>query len=270
MKKNYLLFDIGATRMRLAAYSQGAKTFGKPKVFETPKKYEAAMKLIKTEAVNLCGKQIAGSAGGLAGVLDKSTGIIRHRGNLKDWQGKFFVHDLQKIIKGPVLLDNDTAVVGLGEAVFGSGKGFGIAAYVTVSTGVNGARIVNKKIDPTVYGFETGKQIIDESGKTLEWYIAGSYLEKRFHKTPHEIKNKKIWKQVAGRLAVGLHNTIVHWSPEILVLGGGVMNEMELENIVRELKKIKFPYPKLPVVKRAKLGGFGGLYGAMHLIKSNK
>ncbi|MBI2607608.1 MAG: ROK family protein [Candidatus Doudnabacteria bacterium] len=270
MSKKYLLFDVGATQMRLASFTQGSKKFSEPVVLKTPKKFSEGVKLIRAQASRLCGKQIAGAAGGIAGVLDKSKGILRHRGNLKDWQNKPLVKNLKKIAKGPVTIENDTAVVGLGEATAGAGRGHGIVAYITVSTGVNGARIVDKKIDPSLFGFETGKQIIDERGHTLEWHIAGGFIKKRFGKTPHQIKDKKFWQQVVGHLAVGLNNTILHWSPEVVVLGGGVMNEMTLPPIVSELKKVLTVYPKLPLIKRSELGDFGGLHGAMALIRQQR
>jgi glucokinase len=53
---------------------------------------------------------------------------------------------------------------GLGEAVFGAGKGREIVVYMTISTGVGGARIVGGKIDASAMGFEPGHQIIDACG----------------------------------------------------------------------------------------------------------
>ena len=61
-------------------------------------------------------------------------------------------------------LANDSDLDGLGEATVGAGKGFNIVAYITVSTGIGGVRIVGGKIDVSTYGFEPGHQIIDADG----------------------------------------------------------------------------------------------------------
>ncbi|MDP4001348.1 MAG: ROK family protein [bacterium] len=270
MNKKYLLFDIGGTNTRLALFRQGAKSFDEPIIYKTPKKFSDGMKKLKTMATQVCGSKIAGAAGGIAGPMDSTKAKLVNPPNLKGWGGKNFKSTLSKIINAPVTVDNDTAVVGLGEAVAGAGKGFPIVVYVTVSTGVNGVRVVNGKIDPSYLGFEMGKQIMDEQGRNLEWYVSGNSLKKRYGKIPHEIKDKKIWANVIKHLAVGLNNTILHWSPHVVVLGGGVMNEMTMPPIAKELKKILKIYPKLPAIKRSKLGDFGGLHGARTLIRQIK
>src|SRR4030066_415253 len=50
------------------------------------------------------------------------------------------------------------------EKVKGAGKGFNIVAFLTIGTGVGGARIVGGKPDANVFGFEPGHQIIDLGG----------------------------------------------------------------------------------------------------------
>ena len=43
-------------------------------------------------------------------------------------------------------MDNDVKVAALGEAVLGAGKGYPIVYYVTISTGVGGALVIDKKV----------------------------------------------------------------------------------------------------------------------------
>jgi glucokinase len=159
----------------------------------------------------------------------------------------------------------------LGEATYGAGKNFNIVAYLTVSTGVGGARIVNQKLDEKSIGFEPGKQIIDvKESKTLENLISGRGLEERFNMKAKDISNPVIWQELANFLGVGLNNIIVEWSPEVVVLGGSMIlgnPSISLEKAEEKLKEIFSTFSKTPPVKKAELGDFGGLWGALALLK---
>jgi predicted NBD/HSP70 family sugar kinase len=263
MNQNSILFDLGATKTRIA-YSEDGETFEDPKVFETVQNYEAGLKLFITTAQELAhGREIKKLVGGM------SRSIL-------GWTYEQFKNDLDEAFGTNVLIENDAAIVGLGEADWGAGKGFGIVAYVTVSTGVGGVRIVNGKIDEKAIGFEPGKQIIDiEAGqnKTLEELISGKALAAKTGKHPKEITDENIWDQHAKMLAIGLNNIIVEWSPDCVVLGGSMITgnpAISVEKTEKYLKEILKIFPKLPVIKKAELGDFGGLYGALAYLKENK
>ena len=186
---NSILFDIGATKIRMA-FSVDGEIFEEPKVFETPKSYEEILKLFVATTEELAkGREIKTIAGGMSRSIPKLT-----EEKLRD--------DLDKNFGVAVFIENDAAMVGLGEANWGAGRGFEIVAYITVSTGVGGARIVNGKIDERSIGFEPGKQIcnvrsifnnvlaLDAVNQNFDpfYYI---HLEKLLRK--EHIKGKKIF-----------------------------------------------------------------------------
>ncbi len=274
----FLLFDIGATKMRLAVSKDG-KSFGVPKILKTPKDFNEAVGLFKTEAFNLCeGRKIKAAAGGVKGVLDKGKNRLVAVPILTDWTHKPLKENLSKILRVPVFLENDTALVGLGEAVYGAGKGYGVVVYITISTGVGGVIIVGGEIDENTMGFEPGHQIINFDGPPcffcgvpghLEEYISGAAFERRYAKKPYEITDPAIWDEAAKFLAYGLNNTIVHWSPDIVVLGGSMMKEIgiPIERVRFYLKNILKIFPEPPLIEKASLGDIGGLYGALTFLK---
>jgi predicted NBD/HSP70 family sugar kinase len=256
---NSILFDIGATKIRMA-YSVDGEIFEKPEVFATPGNYEEGLKMFSETAKKLANnREIKKIAGGM------SRSVWGNEAPEK------FKNDLIKIFNASVIVENDATVVGLGEAVWGAGRGSGIVAYITVSTGVGGAKIENGKIDQHAVGFEPGKQIIDvQTGKTLEDMISGKALQKETGKLPKEITDPGVWDARAWLLAVGLNNIIVEWSPDCVVLGGSMITgnpAIPLEKVEENLKNILKIFPKLPLIKMAELGDFGGLYGALALIK---
>jgi glucokinase len=152
----FLLFDIGGTNTRVSA-SYNGKTFIAPHAFKTPKKFNDGIAAIQKYAELFSkGKKIQKIVGGIAGPLTNDKRQLVNSPHLGGWTHKPLAATLEKKLKTNVYLENDTALVGLGEAVFGAGKGKSIVAYVTISTGVNGVRIVNKEIDPSAFGYEIG------------------------------------------------------------------------------------------------------------------
>ncbi len=277
---NYILFDIGGSKTRIAL-SHDAEVFGEPVIIDTPKDFDAAMQLLKTTAFELTkGERIDMAAGDIAGVFSRDKTVLLRAPHLPGWNGKRIAEVLTLQLGTKVIIDNDAAVVGLGEAVFGGGKGHEIVAYITVSTGVGGARIVNGRIDVSAMGFEPGRQIIDAGGSLantsvggkgldLDGMISGTAITQRYGKKPYEITDEKFWDEMARLLAYGLSNTIVHWSPDVVVIGGSMMKEVgiPIERVRAHLAGILHIFTELPVIAHSTLGDIGGLYGALALIK---
>jgi predicted NBD/HSP70 family sugar kinase len=214
----HILFDIGGTYTRVALY-KGGDSFETPVIFETPQTYsDGIAKLIEVITGLVAEGKPDSITGGIAGIVDREKGELESSHNLPDWAGKPLSADLVDAFGTNVFLENDSAMVGLGEAHFGSGKGFSIVAYITISTGVGGARIVDGVIDEHVTGFEPGQQIIDIDGSVfggskntnLGDYISGKAVEARMGKKPSEITDGAFWDDEAKALAYGLNNTIVH------------------------------------------------------------
>ena len=258
--------------MRLAV-SRDGRPLGKVKIVQTPKDFLQGMKLFAEITHELTkGKKIKIAVGGIAGVMDKERTKLVAGKNI-NWNSKPLKKEMARRIGTPVLIENDAALAGLGEAVYGAGKGYNIVVYVTVSTGVGGAKIVDKQIVESAMGFEPGYQIIDykHPKRVLQNYVSGTALQARYKKHPSLITNPKIWDDTTKLLAVGLHNTILHWSPDIVVMGGSMVLKrpgISLSRVCFYLKKT-LPFPRIPVIKQAALGDLGGLYGALVLAKQH-
>ena len=280
----YLLFDIGGTNMRLGVSFDG-KEINEIKRIPTPKDFEEGMSEFKRLADQLReGKNIEAIAGGIAGPLDKEHTMLVSSPHISSWTKKPFKKELEKMFTVPVYLENDSALVGLGEATRGAGKGYEIVAYIGVGTGIGGGRFVDGEIDRSSMGFEPGHQIIDFNGQDcpglgcngkghLEGYVSGNALQHRFGKHPAEITDEKVWDELAQWLAIGLNNSIVHWSPDIVVLGGSMITgnpSIPMDAIQKYTKETLKIFPEPPPIKMSTLGDIGGLYGALELAKQQR
>ncbi len=272
----YLLFDIGGSHIRLAASHDG-KIVGAPVIFDTPAAdFEAGIALIAKTARQLTGgAPIRAAAGGIAGPLDTEKNMVLTAPNIPGWNRQPLKNRLEKALTAPVFLENDTAMIGLGEALKGAGSGKDIMVYLTISTGVGGCRIVRGKISPSALGFEPGHQIIDANGPKcgcggrghLEALVSGSALERLHNRKPEDITDGAIWEKAAGDLAAGLNNVLVFWSPDIIILGGSLMKSIQIELVRKNLKAIVTIFESTPPVEPSKLGEEAGLVGALEYIR---
>jgi len=263
----YILFDIGGTKMRIAG-SRDGKTISEALVHETPQDFEQASAALQDAVKKIAeGETIEAYSGGIPGVVSQD-GTISSSPHIQSFEGQ----NIKKLfgnILVPFYIENDAVLNGLGEATFGAGKGYEIVVYLTVSTGVGGARIVNKKIDAHRVGFEPGHQFIDyKNNLTLEAAISGSGIKARYGVTPPEIKDPKIWDTIHFEAAIGIYNTVLHWSPDVIVLGGAVtFHHLSLPTIENHLKQMLAAFPVIPKLVRAEFEDTAGLYGALSYLQ---
>lgn len=274
----YIVFDIGGTKMRVGV-SRDKVTVDKTVTIETPGSYEAGLAEIKKAGEALAeGNTVLGVAGGIAGPFSHKKASLVNAPNLKGWIGQPLQSELENFFRSPVFIENDAALAGLGEAIRGGGRGFDIVAYITVSTGIGGSKIVKKDIDHHSLGFEPGHQIIDldqtlipdADGVTIEDYISGKSIYKRTGMKPKDITDADFWDGCSRVLAYGLNNVCVFWSPDVIVLGGSMITgspAIPLDKAALHLKEIMHIYPEIPKIKKAELGDIGGLHGALELLK---
>jgi glucokinase len=277
----YLVFDIGGSKTRLGISEDKQTLLGEPRIIDTPRVFEDGMKLIgETVGEMLAGKKLTAAAGGVAGVLDKTKSELARAPHLDGWAWKPLGEGLETALNCPIRLENDSAVVGLGEAHEGKGKGQKVVAYLTVSTGVGGARIIDGKINESSFGFEPGHQIIVPDGAMclacgvkghLEAYISGYQVGITYKMPAYEIADANVWEELSKYLAIGVNNILVHWSPDIVVIGGSMMKQVgiPIERVRHHLKDIFKIFPAIPPVELAALGDLGGLYGGLALHREN-
>lgn len=262
----FLMADVGGTKTRIAA-SRDLKVFGDPILIDTPKEYENGLASLVAHGKTLLGEEpLTAIAIGIAGMVSPDGRTPLSTPHLQ-WKGHPLADDLERELGGRAYIENDVALCGLGEAQFGAGRGASIVAYLTVSTGVNGVRIVDGVIDRSAYGFELGGMYLSYDRKeTIEDLISGTAIERRTGKHPKELgMDWDGWSDLARIAAYGVYNTISHWSPEIFVLGGSMMNEIgiSIPLIADELSRINVKYQTLPRLAHSELTDFGGIWGGM-------
>lgn len=265
----YILFDIGATNMRFAV-SKDLRHFTDVTVVPNSRRYIDDIVAIQTVINQLTkGEKVQGMAGGIAGTFDAERGVLLRSPNMQDWINKPLAKDLHRISGVRPIIINDADVAGIGEAVYGAGHGYRVVAYMTISTGIGGALIIDGKPLAVNYSPEPGWQIIDADTKeTLHQRAAGKDLEEKYNTKPKDL-SPEVYQEVSHHLAVGIYNAILFWSPDIFVLGGSQMRDISVEDLneyVSALSNNK--NVPLPEIVHAKLGSENGLFGALELLRN--
>ncbi|PIR85429.1 hypothetical protein COU15_00640 [Candidatus Kaiserbacteria bacterium CG10_big_fil_rev_8_21_14_0_10_45_20] len=258
-----VVFDIGGTKTRLALFAEGEMR--DLHTIPTPKDpNEGVERILEVTKGFLKNENVSAVVGCVAGRVEND-GKISVARNLTGWVGFNIVEVLQTAFNAPVQVFNDGELVGLGEAVYGAGKGFSVVAYTTVSTGVGGARIINQSIDSGKSELHVGR--IKVGDHDLEELVSGTAVAKRFGVHPKDIADIAVRVELAQTLAQGLTIVVKEWQPDALVLGGSMIvgqNSIPLDVVTAELTKHTNKNSfKMPIVKNAELGDVGGLWGAV-------
>lgn len=264
-----IIADIGGSKMRIAA-SDASDSFNEVITIDTPTDFDAGVAAFAGATRNIAhGRPISGGVIGIAGLLSANREKLLRSPHLRGWEGKDIANVFSQALGVLVRFENDVALGALGEAQSGAGVGASIVAYVAVGTGIGGARVVDGRIDRAAFGFEIGHQLLGIDANAPEWeaLVSGSGLAQKYGKPSSEITDPAVWNECADYFAHGLYNTILHWSPERVVLGGALFNSnaIPFERVQTTLRSIARALPEIPDIRLAALGDHSGLYGALAL-----
>ena len=264
----YFACDIGGTQMRIAKSLDLVK-FDEPWIEATPARpADGIQLLIETIKRMSGGKRIGAISIGIAGVLNEDHSMLLKSPHLSDWEKIPLKEKIEKALGTQVFIENDTAIVGLGEAVAGAGRGYHDVVYITISTGIGGVKIFDGEFAHNKYGFEPGHQILNnQTGATFEDLCSGTAVEKKFGMAPKKVAQTDAWDEIETNVVIGLYNSILHWSPDVVVLGGSMSRDLSAERIQKKLKVIMKIHPKLPDIKIAELGSIGGIHGGFAFLR---
>ncbi len=148
----------------------------------------------------------------------------------------------------PTGLETDVNGAAIAEAALGAAKGVENCLYVTVGTGVGGGLIIHGRPVHGLIHSEIGhipvipmkedpmpQGICPYHGCCLEGMASGPAIEKRWGVSGKELpEGHPAWELESAYLAQLCANAIYSFSPEKIILGGGVMQKKFLLPMIRE------------------------------------
>lgn len=238
------------------------------------------------------------------GPLDTETGTTLHIPTLPGWEDFPVRERMAEALSLPVVVENDGTAATFGEWRYGAGQGKRHVLYVTVSTGIGGGAVVDGALLHGHRGMAThmghfrmasdGPVCACGATACFEALAAGTALAKRARAAAtapgghlgavaaaRRVETRDVVEgaragdpaclaliaEEAALLGQGFTGLMHLFSPELLIMGGGVSNAFDLlEDGIRAVvrRDAMPPFREVPIV-RARLGDNAGLIGAATL-----
>lgn len=163
------------------------------------------------------------------------------------WSGYSLYNELRENLNIPVGFDTDVNAAALGEITWGAAKGLKSCVYTTIGTGVGSGVVAEGKLVHGMLHPETGHIPVRRHPNDnfpgrcpyhkdcLEGMAAGPAIEQRWGKKGNELADRtEVWELEAYYIAQAVVQFIYILSPQKIILGGGVMKQLQLFPLIRE------------------------------------
>lgn len=204
------------------------------------------------------------------------------------WQMTNIAGPISEALAVPAYLDTDVNGAALGEYTWGAGKGIDNLVYLTVGTGIGGGALINGLplhglIHPEMGHMRIQHDWINDPfegycpfhGDCLEGQASGTAIEKRWGcKGEALTENHPAWRLEAYYLAQAIVNIVLIISPQRVIIGGGVMGNARLYEMIRaQVKELLAGYVQAQqilvgideFISAPGLGSQSGVLGALAL-----
>lgn len=205
-----------------------------------------------------------------------------------NWGNTDFVGAIRNEFDIPIGFDTDVNGAALGEYYWGAAKGLSDYIYLTIGTGIGGGGMLNGKLMHGLTHPEMGHIFIplepkDEyrgkcpfhHNRCFEGLASGPAIQERWGIPAQNLASShEAWDLEAHYIALALTSYICTLSPQLIILGGGVMEQKHLFPLIHEnVRSMLNNYIQSPdILNNIKdyivppgLGKKAGIIGAMAL-----
>lgn len=226
-----------------------------------------------------------------AGQVDSENGIVVYAtGNIPYYTGMMVKKTIENKTDITTYVENDVNAAALGEAKFGAGVGKSDFICLTYGTGIGGAIYLNNSLykGSASSAAEFGHMITHAGG--IECTCGGKGCYERYASTralieavnavsdeplnaftifeKKNMNNPKIRAVVDNwidEMIIGLINLVYIFNPPLVILGGGIMNEDYVIDLIdrKIYKQLMENFANVNIV-RSKLGNTAGMMGVAY------
>ncbi len=285
-----LTFDIGGTFIKYGIVGDDFRLIETHKV---PTEAEKGGQELIEKIIGII-ERVAVST---AGQVDSENGIVVNSpGYIPYYTGMMVKKLIENRTGIPTFVENDVNAAAMGEAMFGAAKGIRDFICLTYGTGIGGAIFLNNKLykGSGSSAGEMGHMITHSGGKQCscggegcyECYASANALITAVNKVSNteldafqifdkaNIEKPEIRSEIdkwIDEIIVGLINIIYTFNPSVIVLGGGIMNEDYIIDLIdRKIYNRLMPNYRSVNIVRSRLGNNAALLGAAYLASNIK
>lgn len=246
--------DLGGTKINACLINEEGHIIERNTVeTEAKKGRDVVLKNIKKAIYGLNFTEASSIGIGTPGFIDAKNGIVTFSGNIDGWTGLNLKKAVEEFVDVPVFVENDANIALLAENWIGASKDYNNVVMITLGTGVGGAVYTKKGgllQGAHFQGAELGHMMLHPGGDyctcgqhgCVEAYCAGTALGKEYKKITGEIKSgeevlalvdtdpaaRQVLETYQYDLAYFLTSLRNTFDPEVIVIGGGVINSKEI------------------------------------------
>jgi fructokinase len=196
------------------------------------------------------------------------------------WAHFNIVGAMRDALNVPVGFDTDVNAAALAESRWGAARGIDDVVYITVGTGIGGGalaggRLVHGLVHPEMGHMRIAHDLAADPfpgvcpfhGDCLEGLASGPSIEQRWGRKAEELPpDHPAWVIEARYLALGAANLVCTLSPRRILMGGGVMQNLDLFPMIRaHVRELLNGYVAPPEISPPMLGNDTGVLGAIAL-----
>lgn len=202
-----------------------------------------------------------------------------------EWRGFPIVSAVEKAVGAPAVLDTDVNGAAMGEKLWGAAQKSEHFVYVTVGTGIGGGamihgRLIHGLLHPEIghmrvrrFGGDDYPGCCPVHGDCLEGLASGPAIAARAGVEKAELlsEHHPAWAMEAHYLGQMVVNLTTVYSPEMIIMGGGISLRKDMISMVRQAAEQEMNgYAPLPKILKPKLGAKAGVLGALALARQGK
>lgn len=293
--------DLGGTNLRAALVTRDGTVIKKKKE-PTP---ERILDSLFALSESFFSEDVAGIGLGVAGLIDRKSGIMINSPNIPVLNGINLLNEVQAKFNIPVFIENDANAAALGEKWIGAGREFSDFVLFTLGTGIGGGIIKDNRL--LSVAAEVGHMTIQTNGQKCFCGNSGcletcasaramvskviSALEEGRESMLRQLHEGNIYKLTAedifrisfegdslaremlkdaGRcLGIGIANIINILSPQAIVLAGGLTGawDIYIREAIKEASKRAFQglFERVKIIPSL-LGDDAGVIGSAGLV----
>lgn len=164
------------------------------------------------------------------------------------WGNTPLLPRMQEALCVPAEIDTDVNAAALAEWQLGAARGLNSYMYVTIGTGVGAGLVIEGKMVHGLIHPELGHMLLRQEANDpspegfcpyhkgcIEGLCSGPAMEKRWGRKAFDLpQDHEAWDLEAAYLAQMCMNAICAFSPEKIILGGGVMQQKHLLPRIRK------------------------------------
>ena len=164
------------------------------------------------------------------------------------WSDTPLLPPMRDALGVPALIDTDVNAAALAEWKLGAARGLNSCLYVTVGTGIGAGLVIEGQLVHGLVHPELGHMLLrQESGDPapdgfcpyhrgcLEGLASGPAIRRRWGANAQDLPlDHEAWNLEAAYLAQMCMNAVCAFSPQKIILGGGVMRQKHLFPLIRQ------------------------------------